>query len=155
MLRTPAYVEQLGVLGWLDVRLPAALHLGWLGVAAGLLVAGARGAAGAALALLAVAGAVAVVPALLEAGRINDLGFIWQGRYTLPLAAGVPVLAAALVAERWGDGRAGRRAVGRGRGAAGRAQVVALVVRLRRWTVGVEAAHAGRPGRGRRPCRRR
>lgn len=136
VLRTPAYLEQLvGVLGWLDVRLPRALLAAWLGVAVALAVAGLRaGPPRAALALLAVGGAVVAVPALLEAGRVNDLGFIWQGRYTLPLAAGVPVLAAALVAGRGG----GQAVAAAGAVLLAALQVVALVTALRRWTVGVD-----------------
>jgi uncharacterized membrane protein len=38
---------------------------------------------------------VLVVPVVLEARSISEGGYFWQGRYTLPLAVGLPLLAAA------------------------------------------------------------
>ena len=78
-----------------------------------------------------------VTPILLEAWQAREYGFYWQGRYTLPFAVGVPLLAVfALQAD------AGRRVVLRGWfvPALGAmlvaAHVLAFYQALRRWSVG-------------------
>ncbi len=79
--------------GYLDTVPPEGVHVAWaaswvvLGVVALSIVR--RWERWTVLALLA--GAV-VVPAVIEASQWNQLGPVWQGRYTLPLLAGVPIL---------------------------------------------------------------
>jgi hypothetical protein len=51
--------------------------------------------------LLAVASAW-LLPVLIEAQSINTTGVIWQGRYTLPLFVGVPLLSAVTLGCRRG-----------------------------------------------------
>jgi hypothetical protein len=91
-------VEAIGVLGWLDTTLP------WLAVAGWVVAIGAL--AGAALVeraghaiVAAVVVTVAIVTAwVFELFQGNDSGTYWQGRYSLPLLVGVPiVLGAALL----------------------------------------------------------
>jgi len=134
----PRAEEMVGVFGWLDTRLPDTVWRGYLWSVGGLgllalLVARWR----ARIALVGLFLAVLVVPAAVEAVRYDDLGLIWQGRYTLPLAVGVPVLAgfsasqstlgAADTIERWAP-LAWVPAVG--------ANVIGFVLALRRYAVG-------------------
>lgn len=92
------FPQYVGVMGWLDSRLPDAVQMFWsfLIVVALLLplaVRPWRRTAGywIALALLL------IVPAVLQAQVVATMGFIWQGRYNLPLflvlmiAAGIAV----------------------------------------------------------------
>ena len=94
--RQPQILEEMiGVFGWLDTRIPAAVVVGWLvvlGIVLALaLVTGRRRD----LVVLAGLGVAAVaVPVALEVQGVSAVGFIWQGRYSLPLAIGVPLLAA-------------------------------------------------------------
>ena len=87
-------IEAIGVLGWLDTRIPNLAVFAWL-VLLGMLVAGAavanrRG--------LVAAGAVALIAAVtawtFELLQGDDSGTYWQGRYSLPLLVGVPLLIA-------------------------------------------------------------
>lgn len=87
--------EMVGVMGWLDSPVPGLTMLAWVvllsGCAvAGVLTLGARELAAAVLLL----GAVVVIPVVLEAASEAHAGAYWQGRYTLPLAVGLPVLLA-------------------------------------------------------------
>lgn len=87
--------EMVGWFGWLDSPSPGMTYALWT-VAFGILLA---------LALvlarrrvLLVAGAVAVItiaaPIAFETAQAHRIGFFWQGRYSMPLAIGVPVLLA-------------------------------------------------------------
>jgi hypothetical protein len=88
-------LNMVGQFGWMDTPLE-----GWV------LMAFAAGAGFAVLAALAVgrwrdragiaavAAATFLVPVVVHASQAHFLGFIWQGRYILPVAVGVPVLAA-------------------------------------------------------------
>jgi len=79
--------------------------------------------------LLAVA--VVAVPVTLEARSISEVGYFWQGRYTLPLAVGLPLLAAASSRTR-----AGRWATPVLLGVLAVCHLVSFVVALGRYTVG-------------------
>ena len=87
--------EMIGNFGWLDTPAPTYTIFVWLMglgfvVVGGLLVAARRDLA----VLVGLLIAAVVVPVLLEARSVSEKGLIWQGRYTLPLAVGVPILAA-------------------------------------------------------------
>jgi hypothetical protein len=93
--KTPVQVQQMvGVFGWLDTG-PATLSVYvWLiAVGALLLVGLASSGRREVVVLLALVAAVVAVPIALEAPRAATQGFPWQGRYSLPLAAGIPILA--------------------------------------------------------------
>ncbi|MFZ9016171.1 MAG: DUF2142 domain-containing protein [Ilumatobacteraceae bacterium] len=83
-------VEAVGVLGWLDTPVPAVIVDAWL-VAMGALVA-----VGIAARTWRPAAVLAVVTVLtswtFELVQGNDSGTYWQGRYSLPLLIGVPLL---------------------------------------------------------------
>lgn len=93
-------VEAIGVLGWLDAPLPWLVTVGWVALvgflAAGALVTEARRPV-VALVVLAVAILTSWVFELLHG---NSTGRYWQGRYSLPVLVGVPIVLAAAVRSR-------------------------------------------------------
>ncbi|SMG12529.1 DUF2142 domain-containing protein [Agreia pratensis] len=78
--------DMIGNFGWMDTPVPATTIVIWtmlIGVillAGFVLLRGRRALVGAALLLLAL-----VLPALIQAAFITTGGFIWQGRYGLPI----------------------------------------------------------------------
>ena len=100
--RTPRYLrEMVGVLGWLDTPAPALTVVAWSLVVGGLLVlALVRGTWRQRLVLLAVVAVVLVLPVAAQLPSAGDAGLIWQGRYLLPFAAGLPLACALVVARR-------------------------------------------------------
>jgi len=102
--QTPNLIAQmLGQLGWNDVRVPQATALLWCGVVAVLvLLAFALGNRRERLALLATTVLVVVFPMAFEGYSGAAYGVGWQGRYTLPLAVGMPILGAEILMRRLG-----------------------------------------------------
>jgi len=94
----PWIQQMIGVFGWLDTLSPLLTYLVWYAVT-GLFVLLALGSArvrhAGALALLAAV--VIFVPVAISYGQAHRLGVIWQARYIMPMAVGVPLLAVALV----------------------------------------------------------
>ncbi len=129
------FLEMIGLFGWRDTAAPTATYFLWIlalgGLVLGLCLLGSRRgliAAG----LLTVA--VVVVPILFEVPAAPHDGFFWQGRYTLPMAVGIPILAAALI--RPGVGWRLRRASALTAGALGLALLLAFFQFWRRNAVG-------------------
>ncbi len=129
--------QMIGRFGWLDTPLPAVLVWAWLLTTVALVgLALARGSTRERLTLVAVTLGVPALAVATEVLRAPAVGYLWQGRYSLPVFAGVPVLAA-LVAWR----RATPRLTGRvvtivivlG---AGCIQVIGFGVAMSRYTVG-------------------
>ncbi len=92
---TPGYIqEMIGQFGWLDVP-PSNLTLYvWLGVIFALMAGSvmfAKLRQNLALALTVVASIL--IPVFLQAPLKGSASLIWQGRYMLPVAAGIPLLA--------------------------------------------------------------
>ena len=89
------FLEMLGKPGWLDATPPELTYL-LLTAALGVLVllAVAIGTRRYMLAMLAAVAVTVAAPIVLEAWQARTYGFFWQGRYTLPFALGVPLLAA-------------------------------------------------------------
>lgn len=102
--QTPVFLAQMvGLVGWNDVHVPAATDYLWYGAVIGLLLAGiVLGGRRERLALLALAALVVVFPIAFEAYSGAAYGVGWQGRYTLPFAVGVPLLAAEVLGRRMG-----------------------------------------------------
>jgi hypothetical protein len=96
---TGTWIQQMiGIFGWLDTLSPLLTYLVWYGVV-GLLVLMAWSCAklrhvGALLLLMAV---VIFVPVAISYGQAHRLGIIWQARYIMPMAVGVPLMAVALI----------------------------------------------------------
>ncbi len=94
------YRSMVGTFGWLDTPSPFGVTVIWT------LVLGVVVVLGLALAtrreLLVLTGVIVLtvlVPIVAELSEARSNGFFWQGRYTLPLAVGVPILAAAVAAR--------------------------------------------------------
>ena len=129
--------EAVGVFGWLDTRAPFLTYLVWVSAVV-LLVAlcamcARRRTAYLPIVLLVVA---LVVQTYSEFRSVAALGYFWQGRYTLPMLVGVPLLAG------FGIGSSGRapfvatRAARMGAIAIGVALFLAYFQFLRRYVVG-------------------
>lgn len=134
--RTMVRTEQLvGRLGYLDVLLPGWLLGVWYASGLGALVAGGwrtdRRIKGA-LALVVLL--VVLVPVVAEWRTASDIGFAWQGRYSLAMAVGAPLIAGVALDAR----RTSRIWIGASVAAALLAgHLAAIVVALRRYEVGV------------------
>jgi hypothetical protein len=88
--------EMVGFFGWLDTPSPMLTVFLWTFALGGLLLLAVTfGRTRWLVATLALLALVVVIPVLLEFGALRDIiAGRWQGRYTLPLAVGVPFLAA-------------------------------------------------------------
>lgn len=112
--RTPhRIIEMVGVFGWLDTYAHVPVYVVWLAATAGIVSMAAalgrwRDRATLALVLLG----VLFMPVASESLQAPDLGFIWQGRYTLPLAVGTSLVAAEVVGDRLPTRHVRRAALG-------------------------------------------
>ncbi len=124
-------LQMVGVFGWTDTRSPLFTYAVWL-VGVGLLVAVslAMGHGRVRLALALLTGLVVAAPVAAEMSQ--HIGFFWLGRYTLPLAVGIPLLAADAIRPLLS---AHRTRVGQLLGLVAMGQVLAFVWALRRFTV--------------------
>ena len=89
--------QSVGVLGWLDTPMPQWFYNLWylivIGVVVtGFVVASRRGK----VAVLAITALSLLVPIVLVTRQAHQLGIVWQGRDSMPLAVGVPILGAGL-----------------------------------------------------------
>jgi hypothetical protein len=134
------YREMIGWFGWLDTPAPVLTWLLWTAAIAFLVFvaiawAGRRHVA----LLLAVFAGTFVVPIVVEATPYREAGSLWQGRYMLPLAVGVPILAAlALAATEQGRELVTPRFLLTVGVATGVAHFLAFAQNLRRYTVGYD-----------------
>jgi hypothetical protein len=129
--------EMIAVFGWLDTRAPTLTLLVWLvGVGGLVTLAVALTARRWTIVLVVLVVLVVAAPVALEAWQVPDIGFVWQGRYTLPLAAGIPILAAFALSQDALARYARRRLVVILGCALVVAQVGAFAQVLRRYSVG-------------------
>jgi hypothetical protein len=130
--------EMVGMFGWLDTVTPMATTLLWL-VAVGALIlfaimAGSRRAAWAIGVTVALA---YVVPVLIETARASSNNLVWHGRYTLPFAVGIPLLAGYTLRALEGSALAVKRFAWWLVVVFVAAQILAFNQALRRYTAGV------------------
>ena len=96
---TGTWIQQMiGIFGWLDTLSPLLTYLFWyaaIGLFVLLALSCARLRHSAALVLLMVV--VVFAPVIISYGQAHRLGIIWQARYIMPMAVGVPLMAVALV----------------------------------------------------------
>ncbi|MEY2432208.1 MAG: hypothetical protein QOC92_1933 [Acidimicrobiaceae bacterium] len=86
------YRSGVALLGW-DYEAPSAVILLWSVVLGSIVLLGlALSSRKVRIAALLLAAVALVVPVLIEASQLDTLGPTWQGRYTLPLIMGVPLL---------------------------------------------------------------
>lgn len=136
------YEQMIGVFGWLDTRPPSFVRLGWTAVIALVVVLGVA----VGPRRLAVATGAATVVSLcfyvgLEGSLLRQTGPVFQGRYLLPLAMGIVMLAGRGVDESAPERR--RRllpALGVIVGVTAAAQLVAIWFGARRFAVGSDGA---------------
>lgn len=140
--RLPDFAEQMiGVLGWLDTPLPAAVHV-LFGVLTMLVLVGVALSRDVRLAAatLIVAVSLAVVPIAINVVSAPTAGLIWQGRYSVPMYAAfgaIGMLAWRTALDRMSSPARVETAIRWGACAAfAVAEVVAFWWALRRFTVG-------------------
>jgi hypothetical protein len=135
------YREMIGVFGWLDTPSPALTFIMWTaGIGFLVFLAVAWGRRSHVTVIVGLVAATIVVPIVLESPAYRDVGGVfWQGRYTLPLAVGIPIVAA--MAVSWSEpGRTfmRRRLVLAVAAALVIAHVLAFAQNLRRYTQGYD-----------------
>ncbi|MFE5579807.1 DUF2142 domain-containing protein [Kitasatospora sp. NPDC056531] len=96
------YIKQMvGYFGWLDAPPPAATLLVWSGVVLALvLFAFCFAKVRDVLAIVGTMAGIIVIPIAAQAMQARSLGMIWQGRYLLPFAVGLPIVCAVICHER-------------------------------------------------------
>jgi Predicted membrane protein (DUF2142) len=100
---TGEHLRQLvGVLGWLSTPVPTSMVILQWALLGGLATVAYLEFRRAALVGAATLGAAIVTAWVLELGQGADYGRYWHGRYSMPLAVGLPIVLA------WRAGRAGR-----------------------------------------------
>ncbi len=100
------YLQNLiGNFGWLDTPAPPLTYVLWYLAAGALILLGlsASSRTRAKTGLVLLVGGVAAAPFILQLPIAARAGLIWQGRYALPVAVGVPLLAALLLGEQGQD----------------------------------------------------
>ena len=99
--------EMVGVLSWLDVRIPAPGYLIWQYAVGALVIwAFVVTARAGRWQLMAIAAGGLGIPYVIQVLYVNTYGFITQGRYLLPVLVGLPILAAFLIQAPSGGGQA-------------------------------------------------
>ncbi len=89
-------IQMIAWFGWLDLRGPSLVTSTWFAAALLLVALAALTACRRDILVLGALVAVTIaLPTLIEASSIRTHGQTWQGRYTLPLALGIVVFAAA------------------------------------------------------------
>jgi hypothetical protein len=133
-----SFRQMIAVFGWLDSGTAQLAYYSWLIAVGTLLIGGVvvggwRRLSGAGLALLA----TVALPIAANWQQVETAGFVWQGRYSLPFAVGIPILAAMALDESRTLGAPERRRAVIGIGVlAVVAQTYALYWSLRRTGVG-------------------
>ncbi|MGW7438389.1 DUF2142 domain-containing protein [Streptomyces sp. NPDC054849] len=136
---TEVYIKQmLGFFGWLDTPGPALMYLVWTAVLATLVaLALVYGRKRDVVAVLGMLVAVVMVPVAAQASQAERIGMVWQGRYLLPFAVGLPLMAVLICATRAPErGLPWRRLAGFCVAGLALADVAAFYWTLRRFTVG-------------------
>jgi hypothetical protein len=133
----------VGVFGWFDTYAPTFTYVVWYGLVG---VLGLLGAAAArvrqALCLAVLTAAIVVVPVAISSSQVHRYGYTWSGRDTLPLAVGLPILAACLLGRSVVAAYRTRLASIVGALALA-AQLAAFFEALRRYAVGTTGADFG------------
>ena len=137
--RWRGYLDQMvGVTSWLDTRMPAPIYLTWQFVAATLLIGAfvfGRLVDRGRLLVLIVAGTV--VPSVMQVALVKQTGFVTQGRYMLPMLAGVMLFAAYVWEERGLDAARSRTLVRLSVILLLPIQLFALILTMVRWQDGL------------------
>lgn len=101
--------QMIGTIGWDDVPVPTFTSILWFGAIAAMVLMGfIFGNRRERLTLVALTAASILFPIIFEAYSGPTYGTGWQGRYGLPLAVGVPILAGEIMVRRMFAGGFGR-----------------------------------------------
>ena len=93
--------QMVGVLGWDDTSLPVWTYLAWAAASVTLIAVGLwSGRFRTSIVLVIIILFSFLLPVGIELVKARTIGLAWEGRYTLPLAVGVPLLAAASAGDR-------------------------------------------------------
>lgn len=134
--------ELAGSMGWLEFSAPWPAQALWWAAALGSGVAAWRRGGRLRTVWVATAGSVLLVPIVFESVLAGRIGFIWQGRYSIPTASGLIVVGStdwlSTVLRSWR-----RRLV---LGAIGVAELLTFWGVLRRYTVGADGSWLFRHG---------
>ena len=107
--------QMIGVLGWLDTPLLAHAYDIWFAMF-GFLVIAALGVGEMRhrILLLGLVALTAIVPIAVQLPAAPELGIVWQGRYLLPLAVGIPLVAGWVLSASpgWNEAMRSRWAAG-------------------------------------------
>jgi hypothetical protein len=90
--------QMVGIFGPIDTPSPLVTYLIWYAAAGAvvlLALAAARGRQIVSLVLLATV--VVLAPVLIADHEVYRLGLVWQGRYILPMAVGIPIMAVVII----------------------------------------------------------
>lgn len=128
-------LQMIATFGWADTPAPVLTYYVWFACCGFLLLAAlARAGRRQTVGLLLLVGLVVAVPVVFESWRAREIGFAWLGRYTLPLAVGIPILASWLAGDLVAG--VGRRLVPLFAGAVAVGHLLAFVWALERYTGG-------------------
>jgi hypothetical protein len=133
----------IAVFGWLDTPAPTVVYDLWIGVTVLLaLLAVVLGRWRQVLAVLGLGAGIVLIPVAAQGFEARHVGLIWQGRYLLAFAVGLPILSGAVLAARFADAGlprwADRRLVLTVAAALACADFAAFVRSLRRYSTGLD-----------------
>lgn len=130
--------EMVGNFGWLDTPIPDAALVIWVlaivAVTGFALVVAPRFR----VPLVAILALCVIVPVAYQVQLFDTVGYFWQGRYMLPFAVGVPIMAGVAIGESTSRVRVTVRVVVVVGVALALAQVLGFAQALRRYSVGIE-----------------
>jgi len=132
------YRMMISVVGWVDTYPPAATYVLWTaGLGALVVLAVALAHRRGALLVVALVVLTIVVPIVVDVSQARSIGLGWQGRWTLPLAVGIPITAGLATATSRTGPMLERSRLPLALGACfAVAQFLAFAQALRRYTVG-------------------
>lgn len=135
------YRSMIGIFGWLDTPSPFGVTVLWTVVLGFVVVLGlALASRRQGFVLTGLIVLTILVPIVAELAEARSKGFFWQGRYTLPLAVGVPILAAAIAARSSARFALPSRLPIIGVSLLALAQLTGFAQALRRYSVGYDGA---------------
>ena len=136
------YHQMIGNFGWLDTPAPPLTVVIWtIGLGALVALALAAPLLQARLTLVVLLLGVWAAPVFLQLPNAPNAGLVWQGRYALPIAIGVPLVAGLVIGDpRAGGGRLDLRLARMAVPFLAVAEVVAFYWTMRRYSVGNSGA---------------
>jgi hypothetical protein len=135
--------ELIGIFGWLDTLMPEWIYVLWTAVVGLVIIVAISITRGRHLLAVALSlAALTLVPALVQAPTTAQYGYIWQGRYSLPLYVTVLLVAGLCLAQTLQGlaSRSAHRVLVVLTAAVTIAQAAAFFIALRRYVVGLNSS---------------